>query len=70
MTNPMRVKQKPRTMNGNRILAKSEEKARIRSMAAPVTFGATVYKLVLTVEYPRLQAHQSESRDNSISVAV
>ena len=48
----MKVNAKPSAMKGNRILERSEANARTRSMTAPVMFGATVYKLVLTVEYP------------------
>lgn len=49
MMNPVKVKAKPSATNGNRILVRSELNPRMSNMAAPVMFGATVYKLVLTV---------------------
>lgn len=53
MMNPMNVNRKPAAMKGNRRRVRSDAKARIRSTTAPETFGATVYKFVLTVENPR-----------------
>lgn len=39
---PHMVKANPSAIKGNRSLVRSEAKPRMRSMTAPVTFGATV----------------------------
>lgn len=53
MMNPMKVREKPRAMNGKRMRAKSELNARMRRKTAPTQFGATVYRFVFMVSYLR-----------------
>jgi len=63
MMNPMNVSKNPRTMNGPRRRVRSEEKARMSSITAPVMFGATVYKFVLIVEKPNLATICGRNRE-------
>jgi len=65
MMKPMTGKQKPKAMNGDRSRVKSEAKARMSSTTAPVIFGATVYKLVLTEEYFCMKRSLLEQPNNN-----
>src|SRR5467141_1652487 len=60
---PENVSRKLRAMKGDRRRAASEQKARMRSMTAPEIFGATVYRFVFTVGYPRRETIWGRKRE-------
>lgn len=67
MMKPIKVKRNPSAINGKRNRVRSDEKARIRSMTAPDTFGATVKRFVLTVLYPNRLMMTGRNSDTDCS---